>query len=582
MLKVASALITIAALMVPASPCAAIGEFVMKFKVPEINSLTVGDDGRIYAACNDGPIRVYSPEGEHLRDIAPISGVFRYPTSIFHYGGKLYLTDLWYSHVAVLDTDGHPLFHFGGAGNGPKRFTEPSGVFVWNGLIYVADHMGGTVQVFGPNGVYMGRLSAQTTARGLLTRPLSVAVDDRGYVYVADISEMRVKIYDERWKFLDELRKPRFANFVSAFPGGLIASDGTVNKIGILNRERNIIGMVGYMGDADDEFLGVGSAAFDSKGRLVAADTIKQDIKIYRLPGVYDGEARKPDFTPGHATWTEDLDLSGDVLPAKAVRMPDGSLLVVDYGGKALIEVRGGRVDKVLRVPGWSPVSLAVGPKGDIWVVDGALKRVLRLSPDGEIISTIGGAGTSSAKPGEAPAASPERLMDPSDILVTAGGEIMVADTGAGKVNVYNGEGRYLGRLGRGGTSAFITKPISLDSDEKGTIYVLDSSKPSIILYSDRGAYIREIGGYGAEREIMQTPVALRMVGDEIAVLDGGSNTLRIITKSGDLLMQFGSSGDGMGEFNAPLGVVDLGEGHLVISDTGNSRISYFQYVYPH
>lgn len=571
--------VTIAILLYSTS-AEALGDFAMRVEVPNISSVAVGGDGTIFAACNDGAIKVYAPDGTLIRSINPISNVFRYPTSIFYHEGRLYLTDLWYKHVAVIEPDGKPVFTFGGAGEGPRRFVEPSDVFVWEGLIYVADRMGGNVQVFGPNGVYAGTINMPTDRSSGRPMPVSVAVDGKGYVYVVDETDMRVKVFNDRWEYLEHMKKVRGASFVRVLDGVLVVSDQAGGRFTLYDNERNPIGTVGYLGDAKDEFLSIGSIALDSSGKLVAADAEKNDLKVFNLPIRQAGGQLRSKTRGGYAEWVEDLDLAGDVLPAKAVMLPDGAMLMVDFGGKALVEIRGGRVDRAIRLPGWNPVSVSLGPDGGIWVVDAALKRVLKLDLDGNVLSSIGPWSAPQSQ-GAGNAAMPEALVDPSDVLVMKSSEVLVADAGAGKVNVYSSDGRYLGRLGRGGTSAFITMPVALDADEQGTIYVLDAKKPSIILYSDRGAYIREIGGYGAGLSIMKKPVTMRLLEDEIVVIDGGTDTIRLITKSGDLLMQFGSSGSGKGEFQAPSGIIGLGSGMLAISDTGNSRISYYKYIYP-
>lgn len=555
----------------------AAGSLAHRFPVPGINSLATAPDGTIYAACNDGAIRVYDSGGAELGIIKPISGVFRYPTSIFYFDGRLYLTDLWHKHVAVIEPDGKPLFTIGDPGKGPKRFSEPGGVYVWKGLIYVADRMGGVVQVFGPNGIYLNTIALPELERGLGSRPVSVAVDGRGYVYVVEEYTSKVLIFDDRWTLVDSIKKVRGGSFVSIAGGSVLVADRGGDRYAFFDINGNPLGMTGYMGSADDEFLSIGPAVLDSMGRLVAADPAKEEIKIFNIPDAMIKEPLRSDFMPGNAIWEMDFDLSGDVLPAKAVKTKDGGMLLVDYGGRALVEVRGERVERAIRFPGWRPIAITHGPDGDIWVLDSASRSVMRLSPDGELISRFG------AEVGKAAGAAqnPGALVDPSDILVTSGGEVMVADSGAGKVNVYSETGRYLGRLGRGGTSVFISKPISMDIDDKDTIYVLDAQKPSILLYSVRGAFIREIGGYGSERSLLQVPVALRLVGEDIAVLDAGNNTVRLLTKSGDRVMQFGSEGEGMGEFNAPQGILYLGEGRIAISDTGNSRISYLSFTNP-
>lgn len=47
----------------------------------------------------------------------------------------------------------------------------------------------------------------------------------------------------------------------------------------------------------------------------------------------------------------------------------------------------------------------------------------------------------------------------------------------------------------------------------------------------------------------------------------------QVFTPEGELLLKFGSNGEGNGQFNAPTGVaVDI-NGNIIVADWGNSRI---------
>lgn len=54
---------------------------------------------------------------------------------------------------------------------------------------------------------------------------------------------------------------------------------------------------------------------------------------------------------------------------------------------------------------------------------------------------------------------------------------------------------------------------------------------------------------------------------------DPVSLSCQVFTTEGELVLKFGSNGEGNGQFNAPTGVaVDI-NGNIIVADWGNSRI---------
>lgn len=52
---------------------------------------------------------------------------------------------------------------------------------------------------------------------------------------------------------------------------------------------------------------------------------------------------------------------------------------------------------------------------------------------------------------------------------------------------------------------------------------------------------------------------------------------IQVFTLEGELVLKFGSNGEGNGQFNAPTGVaVDI-NGNIIVADWGNSRIQVQQ-----
>jgi sugar lactone lactonase YvrE len=63
------------------------------------------------------------------------------------------------------------------------------------GRIYLVDRNGGRVIILGPDGSYLGRLSAMGWKEGLLNYPSQICLNDNGEIFVADTNNSRVQIF---------------------------------------------------------------------------------------------------------------------------------------------------------------------------------------------------------------------------------------------------------------------------------------------------------------------------------------------------------------------------------------------------
>ncbi len=113
---------------------------------------------------------------------------------------NLYVSDSSNNTVHKLDPNTNSSSLIGGllGGSALGQFTNPGGIAVnGNGTIYVADTGNDRIQRFGPNGTFISLFGiAGFPAFGPFTRPEAVAVDHANNVYVTDTGNNRVLKYD--------------------------------------------------------------------------------------------------------------------------------------------------------------------------------------------------------------------------------------------------------------------------------------------------------------------------------------------------------------------------------------------------
>lgn len=179
----------------------------------------------------------------------------------------------------------------------------------------------------------------------------------------------------------------------------------------------------------------------------------------------------------------------------------DSLVYVVDTGGVSStnhkIHVFDGKTGEFLRSIGRRgqkpgefnlPLQAAVGPKGNLYVVDGGNFRVQVLSPSGNFIQSIGSIGRRSGQ-----------FSRPKGISVDKDGNIYVIDTGFGNFQIFNQKGQLLLFVGqRGGSNApgRYMLPAGIDVDEDGRVYVVDQYFRKVDIF--RPAGLDEKQGYAA------------------------------------------------------------------------------------
>jgi DNA-binding beta-propeller fold protein YncE len=104
-------------------------------------------------------------------------------------------------------------------GNGPDTFNRPSDVVVApNGDVFVADGHGGPsnarIVKFSAQGKFIKAWGKKGSGPGELDTPHSLAMDSQGRLFVADLRNFRVQIFDQEGRYLAEWKQ-------FGMPGGL-------------------------------------------------------------------------------------------------------------------------------------------------------------------------------------------------------------------------------------------------------------------------------------------------------------------------------------------------------------------------
>lgn len=142
------------------------------------------------------------------------------------------------------------------------------------------------------------------------------------------------------------------------------------------------------------------------------------------------------------------------------------------------------------------PHGIFVDADDNVWIADavgyapvpeGVGHTVMKFSPDGELLMTLGKKGV--AGDGN------DEFTKPSDVLVAPNGDIFVADGhdagGNNRIMKFDGDGNYLMQWGEtGGDHGQFRDPHALAMDSQGRLYVGDRGNSRIQIFSQDGEHI--------------------------------------------------------------------------------------------
>lgn len=170
-----------------------------------------------------------------------------------------------------------------------------------------------------------------------------------------------------------------------------------------------------------------------------------------------------------------------------------------------------------------SPVGVAVGPAGRVYVTDVGVHKVRCFDPSGRLLFDFGGHG-----------AAPGQFNFPTHVATSSPGEVFVSDTLGSRVEVFDADGRFLRAWGsRGDTPGSLSQPKGIACDAGGHVYVVDSHFENV----------------------------------------------QVFTPEGVLLLAFGGEGNGPGQFWLPVSVFADSAGRVWVGDSHHRQVQVFQFL---
>ncbi len=217
---------------------------------------------------------------------------------------------------------------------------------------------------------------------------------------------------------------------------------------------------------------------------------------------------------------------------------------------------------------------LRIDKDGNLWTTDVTANTVMKLSPKGDVLLTLGTKG----KAGEWNEAAGTRLFnEPNDIALAANGDIFITQghtPGAGKgdprVLKFDKDGNFIKSWGGKGTEpGKFDVAHGLAIDAKGLLWVTDRENQRIQIFDQEGKYIREVKFAGL-------PCALEFTKDNIYMVNGFAGQLLKLDLDGKVLAAVGKPGTGVGEFGEAHFIAVSPKGDIYVADSVNRAVQKF------
>ncbi len=255
-----------------------------------------------------------------------------------------------------------------------------------------------------------------------------------------------------------------------------------------------------------------------------------------------------------------------------AVVAVGGVLYVADPGARGVhrFDTAGGSY-RLLGAAGGgplpSPVGLARGLQGEVYVTDSILAGVFVIRP-----------GTKVA----APVPLQATLRQPTGIAVDpATGRLFVVDTAAHRVHVFRQDGTLDSGFGQRGTGqGELNYPTLIWRTPQGTLYLTDSLNFRVQILDEHGGFLGQFGGPGDGSGDFARPKGIATDSSgHVYVVDALFHAVQIFDDAGRYLLSVGARGRGRGEFWLPGGIFIGDDDTIYVADSYNRRVQVFRYI---
>ncbi|MEI6232662.1 MAG: 6-bladed beta-propeller [Planctomycetota bacterium] len=223
-----------------------------------------------------------------------------------------------------------------------------------------------------------------------------------------------------------------------------------------------------------------------------------------------------------------------------------------------------------------NPKGLCGLPDGNMLVCDTHYGRVLKMTPDGDMLKTWG-------EPGKGPGQFVHPMGAALDVPRN---RVFIVEYGdyVDRVQVYDLDGKWLAAFGSCGVKdGEFQRPSGIAVDEAGNVFIADACNHRIQKFDDNGRWLKTFGKEGSADGELRYPydIAFSRADRLLYVAEFANHRVSVFDGDGNFVRRFGVAGYGPDDFANPWSIAADGRGRVIVSDTGNHRLKVFDMSAP-
>lgn len=285
--------------------------------------------------------------------------------------------------VAKVDPSGTPVFTNAIYGDFNTPLSKPMDVTKIGEFIYVSDTSNNQVQVFDQSGTSVFKFGKEGTKEGEFKFPYGIAGDKDGNIYVADLYNGNISIFDSKGKFIQYFKEKEKEKVLQS-PGGLrifddklYVTDIKANKLFVFNKDGKKLMEIGGAGTEDGKFIAPNAVTVDNDNQIYVTDSGNNRVQVFEKDG-------------------------------KFIKIINGS--------------KDGKGDPTFL----NPRGVGVDSKGNVYVVNNLAHNIYAFDKDGKQLFELGGMGTEN-----------DKLYLPNGLFIDDRDTLFVTDTINQRISVF-------------------------------------------------------------------------------------------------------------------------------------------------
>ncbi|MDP4161361.1 MAG: 6-bladed beta-propeller [Bacillota bacterium] len=210
-------------------------------------------------------------------------------TAVFCYFFIYKGTDLSAQVQKVVNSKAQPVFNYMIYGGfGPDALNKPMDVAKIDQFIYVTDTNNKRVQVFDLGGTPIFKFGKEGEGKGEFKFPYGIAGDKQGQVYVSDLYNGCISVFDSKGKFIKYFAENNPNDKVIEAPGSLrifgdkvYVTDIKKSKVLVFDLSGKLLKEIGGPGRNVGQFQAPNALTVDKDGNLYVVDTGNQRVQVF-------------------------------------------------------------------------------------------------------------------------------------------------------------------------------------------------------------------------------------------------------------------------------------------------------------